>query len=50
MEIKISVRGLVEFILRAGDIDNRKAASADNAMQEGGKIHRMIQHRMGPEY
>lgn len=50
MEIKISVRGLVEFILRAGDIDNRKAASADNTMQEGGKIHRMIQHRMGPEY
>ena len=50
MEINISVRGLVEFILRAGDIDNRKAASADNAMQEGGRIHRMIQRRMGPEY
>ena len=50
MEISISVRGLVEFILRAGDIDNRKAASADNAMQEGGRIHRMIQRRMGPEY
>ena len=50
MEIHISVRGLVEFILRSGDIDNRKAASAENAMQEGGRIHRMIQRRMGPEY
>ncbi len=50
MEIRVSVRGLVEFILRSGDIDNRKAASAENAMQEGGRIHRMIQRRMGPEY
>lgn len=49
MEIRISVRGLVEFILRSGDIDNRKAASAD-AMQEGGRIHRMIQRRMGAGY
>ena len=50
MEIRVSVRGLVEFILRSGDIDNRKAASPENAMQEGGRIHRMIQRRMGPEY
>lgn len=49
MEIRISVRGLVEFILRSGDIDNRRASSAD-AMQEGGRIHRMIQRRMGAEY
>jgi len=50
MEVRISVRSLVEFILRSGDIDNRKAASAENAMQEGGRIHRMIQRRMGPSY
>ena len=50
MEVRISVRSLVEFILRSGDIDNRKAAAPDNAMQEGGRIHRMIQRRMGPEY
>ncbi len=50
MEVRISVRSLVEFILRSGDIDNRKAASAGDAMQEGGRIHRMIQRRMGPEY
>lgn len=49
-EIRISVRGLVEFILRHGDIDNRHKASPDNAMQEGGRIHRMIQRRMGAEY
>lgn len=50
MDIHISVRSLVEFILRSGNIDNRRAASSDNAMQEGSRIHRMIQRRMGPEY
>lgn len=49
MEIRTSVRNLVEFILRSGDIDNRKASKAD-AMMEGGRIHRMIQHSMGPNY
>ncbi len=49
-EIHISVRGLVEFILRHGDIDNRHKAAPENAMQEGGRIHRMIQRRMGGEY
>ena len=50
MEVRISVRGLVEFILRAGDIDNRRGHSVENAMAEGGRIHRMIQRRMGSEY
>lgn len=50
MEIQISVRNLVEFILRSGNIDNRRASSPDNAMQEGGRIHRMIQRRMGSDY
>ena len=32
--IRISVRNLVEFILRSGDIDNRKGGMADKeAMQ-----------------
>lgn len=49
--IKISVRNLVEFILREGDIDNRrgKGTSAE-AMQEGSRMHRKIQKRMGPDY
>lgn len=50
MEIHISVRNLVEFVLRSGNIDNRKAAAPENAMQEGGRIHRMIQRRMGADY
>lgn len=50
MEIQISVRNLVEFVLRSGNIDNRRATVSDNAMQEGGRIHRMIQRRMGANY
>ena len=50
MEVRISVRNLVEFILRSGDIDNRRSGAADNAMQEGSRIHRMLQKRMGPDY
>ena len=50
-EINISVRGLVEFVLRNGDIDNRrKAASGPEVMLEGANIHRMIQRRMGKSY
>ena len=47
MEVRVSVRNLVEFILRHGDIDNRHQVSPDNAMQEGSRIHRKIQRRMG---
>lgn len=49
-QIRISVRNLVEFILRTGNIDNRHRSSYDNAMQEGSRIHRMIQKRMGSNY
>ncbi len=49
-EIRVSVRNLVEFILRHGDIDNRRQGGAENAMQEGSRIHRMIQKRMGGDY
>lgn len=49
-EIRVSVRGLVEFVLRHGDIDNRRQGAPENAMQEGSRIHRMIQRRMGAEY
>ena len=50
MEIQISVRELVEFILRSGDIDHRKKVAAENAMLEGGRIHRKIQRSMGSDY
>lgn len=50
-QVRISVRNLVEFILRSGDLDNRKDKTPDkNAMQAGAKMHRKIQKRMGAEY
>lgn len=50
-QIRLSVRNLVEFILRSGDIDNRTTGSMDKeAMQQGSRIHRKIQRRMGSEY
>ena len=49
-EVSISVRNLVEFILRYGDIDNRSHGGPDNAFQEGNRIHRMIQKKMGAGY
>lgn len=49
--IRVSVRNLVEFVLREGDIDNRRISSADkDAMQLGGRIHRKIQRQMGSDY
>ena len=49
--VRISVRNLVEFILREGDIDNRVSGGTDkDAMLRGGRIHRKIQRQMGPQY
>ena len=48
--IEISVRRLVEFVLRSGSIDNRIHQVSADAMQEGSRIHRMIQKSMGPDY
>ena len=49
--VQVSVRNLVEFILRQGDIDNRTTGSMDkNAMLKGSRIHRKIQSRMGSNY
>lgn len=49
-ELRVSVRQMVEFLLREGDIDNRHQGSSENAMQEGSRIHRVIQKRQGAEY
>ena len=49
--IRISVRNLVEFILREGDIDNRTGGGQDpENMQMGSRIHRKIQRQMGADY
>ena len=48
---KISVRTLVEFIFRSGDLDNRRRTRADlDAMQKGSRLHRKIQGGMGANY
>lgn len=49
--MRLSVRNLVEFVLREGDIDNRTTGSMEkDAMQQGSRIHRKIQRRMGADY
>lgn len=46
----VSVRNLVEFIFRSGDIDNRGRGPSADAMLEGTRIHRKIQKSMGASY
>lgn len=48
--IRISVRDLVEFILRSGDLDNSRPRYEADAMQAGGRLHRKLQKQMGAEY
>lgn len=49
--IRISVRNLVEFLLRCGDLDNRYSGKRETeAMQAGSRLHRKIQGRMGSMY
>ena len=49
--ISVSVRNMVEFILRSGDINTRMGAKSDaDAMQMGSRIHRKIQKNMGVGY
>ena len=50
-QLRISVRNLVEFICKSGDIDNRFSGITDkSAMEAGSKAHRKIQKSMGPDY
>ena len=51
-EVKISVRSLVEFMLRSGDIDSMSGTEAVSldAMREGAKTHRKLQKEAGPSY
>lgn len=49
--VRVSVRNLVEFILRGGDIDNRTSGTMEKeAMLMGGRLHRKIQRSMGSDY
>ena len=50
-KVRISVRNLVEFILRSGDLDNSSGTSRDKeAMLKGGRLHRKIQRSMKGDY
>ena len=50
-KVRISVRNLVEFILRSGDLDNSSGTSGDKeAMLKGGRLHRKIQRSMKGDY
>lgn len=50
-QVRISVRNLVEFLLRSGDIDNRMSHGMQmSAMQEGMRIHKKLQRAMGSSY
>lgn len=48
--LKISVRNLVEFICRSGDIESGSNRDSVKAMQEGARLHRKIQKSMGSMY
>ena len=48
--VKISVRNLVEFMLRSGNIEAGTGYTDVDTMQEGARLHRKIQKRMGSFY
>lgn len=48
--VRISVRNLVEFILRNGDLDSRRGSMDKESMQKGSRLHRKIQKQMGSSY
>lgn len=50
-EVRVSVRNLVEFILRNGDISQKTGAMQDvDAMQAGSRAHRKLQKQGGSNY
>ena len=49
-EISVSVRGIVEFLFREGDITGGEGTFSKDAMQAGSRIHRKIQGKMGLNY
>ena len=51
MQLEQSVRSLVEFLLRTGDIDNRSGSGrSTQIMAEGARLHRRLQKAGGPYY
>lgn len=48
--VRLSVRALVEFVLRCGDIDARAEAGGFDRANEGARIHRKLQKAAGKNY
>lgn len=48
--IRISVRNLVEFILRSGNLESGSGIQDKEAMQKGSRIHRKLQKQAGSHY
>mgnify|MGYP001053716154 CR=1 FL=1 len=48
--IRISVRNLVEFILRSGNLESGRGTTDKEAMLKGSRLHRKIQKQMGSSY
>ena len=48
--VRISVRNLVEFILRSGDLDSGSGTADREAMLKGSRLHRKIQKQMKTGY
>lgn len=47
---RISVRELVEFILRSGDLNEKSGGRDLDAMQKGSRLHRKLQRQKGDSY
>jgi len=48
---RVSVRNIVEFILRSGDIESSASGVRDaEAMRQGTRLHKLIQVNSGPDY
>ena len=49
-KVKVSVRTLVEFIMRSGDLESGSGRMDADAMQAGSRLHRKIQKSKGSDY
>ena len=49
-EVRLSVRQLVEFLLRSGNLESGSAGSALDRAAEGARIHRRLQREGGEGY
>lgn len=49
-KLKVSVRGLVEFVLRSGDLNGEFVGNGNRRALEGARIHRKIQKSKNEKY